>query len=208
MRLIKNSGSDRVIDELRQRLVPQGVLDIASPAFSLFAFGEIQELLSKLAKCRLVVPAIEAGDISLLGTMSDRTYRNRLQARWLARQCAAWLEAKVDVKNAPGVIPQATLITGGPGAAPSRVITGNCPFTTEGLGITPGNQLSLIQAAESAEECAILSMWFTALGTAFTYRQGPDCRSLPGSMKSLTTMSHRLSTFLRSTTCSRTSAMN
>jgi hypothetical protein len=163
MKLIKNSGSDRVVDELRRCLTPQGALDIASPAFSLFAFGEIQELLSKLAKCRLVVPSSEAGDLSLVDATSDRTYRNRLQLRWLAKQCATWLEAKADVKNAPGVIPQATLIAGGADAALNRVITGNCPFTTEGLGITPGNQFSLIQAAESAEECAILGTWFTGL---------------------------------------------
>ncbi len=144
MRLLKNSGNDRVVDELRKCLTPQGALDIASPTFSLFAFGEIQELLSKLAKCRLVFPSAEAGDPSLVGATSDRTYRNRLQLRWLAKQCATWLEAKADVKNAPGMIPQATLIAGGADAALNRVITGNCPFTTEGLGITPGNQFSLI----------------------------------------------------------------
>ena len=163
MRLIKNSGSDRVVDELRQVLVPQGSLDIASPAFSLFAFGEIRDQLSRLAKCRLLVPAGEAGDLSLLGTSSDRAYRNRLQSRWLARQCAAWLEAKAEVKSAPSVIPQATLILGGGDVALARVITGNCPFTTEGLGITPGNQFSLIQVAESAEECALLGAWFAGL---------------------------------------------
>ena len=151
MRLLKNSGSDRVIDELRRVLVPRGTLDVASPTFSLFAFGEIQGLLSGLAKCRLVVPSDEAGDLNMLGSPSDRTYRNRLQARWLARQCAAWLEAKAEVRNAPNAIPQAALIVGGEDAALSRVITGHCPFTTEGLGITPGNQFSLIQAAESTE---------------------------------------------------------
>jgi hypothetical protein len=163
MKLIRNSGNDRAVDELRQCLAAQGTLDIASPAFSLFAFGEIQELVAKLAKCRLVVPAEGAGDLLLLGTAADRTYRNRLQARWLARQCARWLEANADVKNAPGAIPQATLIAGSPAGTLTRVITGNCPFTTEGLGITPGNQFSLIQAAESPEECALLGSWFTGL---------------------------------------------
>jgi hypothetical protein len=38
MKLINNTGSDRVIDELRQTLVPPSSLDLASPAFSLFAF--------------------------------------------------------------------------------------------------------------------------------------------------------------------------
>jgi SNF2 family DNA or RNA helicase len=163
MRLIKNSGSDRVIDELRQVLPSAKALDVASPAFSIFAFGELQELLARLFECRLLIPADETNSLFLLGNTSDRAYRNRLQTRWLARQCAAWLEAKAEVKSAPGAIPQAALIVGGADAKPDRVITGHCPFTTEGLGITPGNQFSLIQAAESAEECATLRAWFAGL---------------------------------------------
>jgi hypothetical protein len=185
MRLIKNSGSNRVVDELRQVLVPQGSLDIASPAFSLFAFGEIRDQLSRLAKCRLLVPTSEAGDLCLLGTTSDRAYRNRLQARWLARQCAAWLEAKADVKNAPGAIPQAALVVGGEDAALARATTGNCPFTTEGLGITPGNQFSLIQATESAEECGLLGAWFTGLWNSLPVSPEPK-RALLARLTALT----------------------
>ena len=38
MRLIKNSGNDRVVDDLRKTLAPGSELDIASPLFSLFAY--------------------------------------------------------------------------------------------------------------------------------------------------------------------------
>ena len=48
MKLIRNTGSDRVIDELRQTLTPPSSLDLASPAFSLFAFGELRDLLDIL----------------------------------------------------------------------------------------------------------------------------------------------------------------
>lgn len=44
MKLIKNTGNDRVDDELRACLVPQSSLDIASPAFSLFAYAEVRAL--------------------------------------------------------------------------------------------------------------------------------------------------------------------
>ena len=40
MKLIKNSGNDRVIDELRRCLTPQATLDIASP--TLAPAGETQ----------------------------------------------------------------------------------------------------------------------------------------------------------------------
>ncbi len=36
-------------------------------------------------------------------------------------------------------------------------------FSSEGLGIAPGNPLSLIQASETAEESALLSQWFDTL---------------------------------------------
>jgi len=163
MKLIKNSGNERVIDELRKCLVGQDRLDIASPAFSLFAFGEVRELLFKLDKCRLVLPSAEVGDLALVGSISDRPFRNRLQTRWIAKQCAEWIDNKTEVKRVPGVIPQATLITESLDKPLNRVITGNCSFTTEGLGITPGNQFGLIQLSESAEECNLLGSWFTTL---------------------------------------------
>jgi len=57
MKLIRNTGRDRVIDELRQTLASPSSLDIASPAFSLFAFSELRDLLEKLESCRVVLPA-------------------------------------------------------------------------------------------------------------------------------------------------------
>lgn len=111
MKLIRNSGNERVVDELRKCLVGQDKFDIATPAFSLFAFGEVRELLSKLDKCRLALPSSEAGDLALVGSISDRPFRNRLHTRWIAKQCAEWIENKTEVKCVPGVIPQATIIT-------------------------------------------------------------------------------------------------
>jgi len=163
MKLIKNSGNDRVVDELKRCLAPRSSLDVASPTFSLFAFAELRELLNGLASCRLVLPADEAVDLSLLGTAADRPFRNRLQMRWLAKQCARWIDRTSDVRRVAAMIPQATLIARTPESADDRVIVGNCTFTTEGLGITPGNQFGLIQSSENAEECALLGSWFAGL---------------------------------------------
>ncbi len=163
MKIIKNSGNERVIDELRKCLMAQSTLDIASPSFSLFAFGELRELLHKLDKCRVVLPNAKADDLGIVDSIADRSFRNRLQTRWLAKQCAEWIEKTTEIKRVPGIIPQATLITESSEKALNRVITGNCSFSTEGLGITPGNQFGLIQLSESAEECALLGSWFTSL---------------------------------------------
>ncbi len=163
MKILKNSGNERVIDELRKCLIAQSTLDIASPSFSLFAFGEVRELLQKLDKCRMVLPNAKADGLGIVDSIADRSFRNRLQTRWLAKQCAEWIEKTTEIKRVPGVIPQATLITESSEKTLNRVITGNCSFSTEGLGITPGNQFGLIQLSESSEECALLGSWFTTL---------------------------------------------
>src|ERR1035441_5582888 len=88
MKLVKNAGNDRVVDELRQSLVLGSALEIASPAFSLFAFGELRGLLEGLGSCRIVLPTGKGCDLGLIGSKSDRAFRNRLQSRWLACECA------------------------------------------------------------------------------------------------------------------------
>lgn len=163
MKLIKNTGNDRVIDELRTCLVPRSNLDIASSAFSLLAYAEVRSLFEKLERCRLVIPVTEDVNLGLLGSESDRPFRNHLQTRWLARNCSEWIQKKAEVRGAPTYLPQSTIIAGEPDAAKQTIITGNCPFTTDGLGLTPGNQFSLIQCAEGPEESAMLGSWFTAL---------------------------------------------
>ena len=163
MKLIKNTGNDRVIDELRTCLVPRSNLDIASSAFSLLAYAELRSFFEKLERCRLVIPVTEDVNLGLLGSESDRPFRNHLQTRWLARNCSEWIQKKAEVRGAPTFLPQSTIIAGGPDAANQTIITGNCPFTTDGLGLTPGNQFSLIQCAEGPEESAMLGSWFTAL---------------------------------------------
>lgn len=164
MRIIKNSGNDRVIDALREAISTESTLDVASSAFSLFAFSELRSLLEKIDHCRLVMPTTKGTDLNLLGAAADRPFRNRLQVRWLARQCAEWIKNKAEVRGAPAFLPQSMLITGDTNSGlRRRVITGNCPFTTEGLGITPGNQFSLIQCSETLEEWTLLGAWFSAL---------------------------------------------
>ena len=163
MKLIKNTGNDRVMDALRSRLSASSKLDIATPAFSVFAFAEFAAQLQGLSACRLVVPGDSQTDLQLLGSDSDRAFRNQLTARWLARQCAGWIANRAEVRNTQAPLPQSSLISTAPEAASSLAITGHCPFTTDGLGLTPGNPFSLIQCSETPEECATLQAWFTQL---------------------------------------------
>lgn len=165
MKILKNSGNERVIDVIRPFLRDGGHLDMVSPSLSLFAFAELLGELSKLARTRLLLPSTKA-DLALLGTAADRAARNRLQQRWLAKRCAAWLEKNVELRHAMGAVPQGALVLRSQETVPQQVVLGSFAFSTDGLGITPGNPLNLIQASENAEESRLLSQWFDAQWSA------------------------------------------
>lgn len=160
MKLISNIGNDRVIDALRSCLDSIVTLSIASPSFSLFAFSELQELLRRIKNCRLLIPSDPHNDLSLQGADSDRIYRNRLQTRWLAKNCAEWLTTKVDVQHSPKASTQSALIAIGQDANQNLALTGDCAFTTDGLGVIPGNRFSLVHATENSAECTRIDSWF------------------------------------------------
>ena len=160
MKLIQNSGTDRVIDELRRTLIDRTEMNIVSPAFSLFAFSELQELLGKLETCRLVLQATERTYMSFLGSESDRPYRNRLQTRWIGLGCSDWIRNKTQLRVTQAGLPQSCLLIKNTDSSHLHAITGACPLTTDGLGLTPGNQFGLIQCSENPEEGAALASWF------------------------------------------------
>ncbi len=159
MKLVRNTGADRIIDLLRPALTAGRQLDVVTPALSLFAFADILEQLKVLEHCRLVLPATSS-DLALLGSEADRAARNQLRSRWLATRLAAWLEGKAEVRRAHGSIPQGAFVLRDPQSRPLNALLGSLAFTTDGLGLTPGNPLSLIQASETAEEATLLSQWF------------------------------------------------
>lgn len=159
MKLIQNRGADRAVDLLVPHLQPGQALAFMTPTFSLPAYAELRDALTRLKGTQLILPG-EGQDLEIQGGEGDRAARNRLQTRWLANQCAAWLQGQVEVRRAPGRIPQGTAVLRNAQGTPEQVIMGSVAMSTEGLGLTPGNPLSLTQASESAAEAAMLAQWF------------------------------------------------
>ena len=159
MRIVPNTGTDRVVDIVRPWLTVGNRVDLASRTLSLFAFGELAAQLAKLAGARLVLPP-EATELDLLGTVSDRAARNRLQTRWLAGQCADWVEKSAEVRKANGAVPQGAIVLRNGDGRTRQALIGSFSFSTDGLGLAPGNPLNLIQASETPDECQLLGTWF------------------------------------------------
>lgn len=169
MRIVPNAGNDRVIDVLQTHLRAGSALGCATPTFSLFAFAELKQRLEELSQTKLVLPS-SSSNLGLLGGEADRASRNRLQKRWLAAQCAAWVNDKVELRRTPGTLPQASATLSDPSGVVSQAIIGSFALTTDGLGIAPGNPLSFIQASESQEEASRLGAWFEQLWTGLGER--------------------------------------
>ena len=169
MRLVNNLGTDRVIDLMRPHLNRGSQLSCVSPSLSLFAFAELREALMQLGVVNLVLPADDES-LSLLGGDGDRAARNRLQVRWLARMCAKWLTEKVELRRANGSVPQGAVVLSNSEAVPQQVVLGSFAFSTDGLGLTPGNPLNLIQATESPDQAARLAAWFDQQWSALRAR--------------------------------------
>src|SRR5687767_8647093 len=109
MKLVKNAGSDRIVNLVRPLLISGASFDVMTPALSIFACEPLLDGLRRSPGCRLLLPA-EGFDLTLLGTPADRAARNRLQSRWLASQVGDWLRAETEVRFARGAVPQGALV--------------------------------------------------------------------------------------------------
>lgn len=160
MKLLPNTGNERVIDRLRDWLQPDSAFDLMSPDFSLYAFAESHDHLKKAGRCRILLGADTALATSLYGGSGDIAARGKLQGRWLAKVAGEWLNKHAEVRHVPTALPQSMIVVSG--HDDRHVLTGTCPFTTEGLGITPGDRLGLVQLSETDAEAAAYADWFHA----------------------------------------------
>jgi SNF2 family DNA or RNA helicase len=160
MKVIRNTGTERVIDYLRQAMRTGQALEMVTPKLSAFAFAELRKDLDQIQESRLVLPA-SFEDLEVLGAAVDRSARNQLQGRWLVAQLAAWMQGPVTVRTAKSKIPQGLLVLSDR-SGPDYALTGAFEFSTEGLGLRPGNPLGLVQGSETPEEARQFGDWFDA----------------------------------------------
>jgi hypothetical protein len=162
MRLVPNSGTDRVVDVLRAAMSRGARADIVTAGLSVFGFEELASVLSRMDECRVILPGDDATELSLLGADADRPARNRLQTRWLAKRLIEWVNDRVEVRSAHSAVPQGAFVVRDSAGNPIDALLGALELSTPGLGLTPGNPMSLIQASETATDARLLGDWFDA----------------------------------------------
>jgi hypothetical protein len=166
MKLLSNSGKQRVIDELVTSPGTTPRLGLATSGFSLFAFAEIRALLTDLTSARLLLSVSDGLPSDLVGSPEERPQRNRLLARHFARICAKWVDQKTEVRFTPFPLPQSAFIPFNSEDAPQKAIIGQCPLTLQGLGLAPSPPLGLIQSTDEPAEALMFAAWFQSAWTS------------------------------------------
>ena len=149
MRLLSNTGIDRVFDRLPQK----GTLDCAINAASI-------EGLTTLRRESELGRLILSSDAVLREDADDCRRRNRLTSRGEGLRNLAWIEA-ADVKVTARPLRQSLLLWGH--ANVGQAIIGDCDLTTAGLGLAPSKTMGMIQLLQDSAEMAGMAAWFDEL---------------------------------------------
>jgi SNF2 family DNA or RNA helicase len=167
MKILMNSGNERVIDVLKASLKRGSSVDLATNDVSLFAFGELYQTLELCTHVNLLyTPQTIPHEGSwypgnpFLGSIVERPYRNRLESVWLAKRMVAWWAHCGAVRSLTVHIPQAAIIIRDLRQVPVVALLGACSFSTEGFGLTPGNRYGIVQMTQTVEETRAVAQWF------------------------------------------------
>ena len=126
MKIVRNTGTGRVVDLLRPSLTAGRQLDVVTSSLSVFAFSELQNEVASVVRCRLLLPPASTG-LAVLGSAADRAARNRLQTRWLAERLSQWLADRAEVRRAPGTVPQGVFVLRDGEGHPLQALLGCLP---------------------------------------------------------------------------------
>jgi hypothetical protein len=158
MRIIKNIGSDRVIDYFNSVLPRAKSIDLAPSQLSLAAWPQIRRTI-RSSNVRLLLNQSVLGKAYLAGGNHEGLLRSELTMRGSAVDIATFIEERGDVRITPLPIMQ-SLITAEKVDQAGVAFQGSCSLDAAGLGLVPAGALSLIQVTETDQEAGVLQSWF------------------------------------------------
>ena len=184
MEYLDNTGRQRLGDALRDSIDDGAKLSIIASYFTVFAFGELKDELSKVDELRFIfdeptfakqmesekdprefVVRRRSRETGVGGTGLELTLRNNLNQRALARQCAEWARRRATFKTAKqrGMIATTGSYHVENPHAESHAFMGSAAnaFTLEGLGYErkPGVVTGISHFQTSAEAMGLKAMF-------------------------------------------------
>jgi len=156
-KMIDNKRTGRVIDELKENIKKGSKLNVISAYFTIYAFAELKKELSTISNMRFIFtePTFikkEAelireyylennNELSFSGNEFEIKLRNEMKQAAIAKECAKWLEEKVQIKSLKkpnAAQPRLVYIEN---KTVDTVINGTVDFTSDGLGITKSDRI-------------------------------------------------------------------
>ena len=148
---------ERVVDELKNALKKGSNLSVISAYFTIYAYEHLKREMSRIDKMRFLFkePTFVKKDEELLrqyyidrksekdiaGNEFEIRLRNELKQSSIARDCAKWIQEKVEMKSFRKPNPAQPRMIHIDNQKDAVMINGTVDFTTDGLGITPSNRI-------------------------------------------------------------------
>ncbi len=186
MEFLDNVGQNRLGDALASSIDEGAKLSIISSYFTVFAYGELKEELSRVDSVRFLFSeptfvkqmsrdkdprefeiSQQSRERSIGGIGLELTLRNKINQRAIARACADWVRSKGDFRSAKvsGVIqPGGTYVVENPGGETHAFTGAVADFTQEGLGYERRpNAVTFVSHYEGTSETAGLKAMFDSV---------------------------------------------
>jgi ERCC4-related helicase len=151
-KMLDNKKNGTVHEKLRENLKKYSKLSIISAYFTMYAYFELRNELSKIDNMRFIFtkPSFlkkdneqvreyiidKNNEKEIFGNDFELKLRNEMKQSHIAKECAEWLKNKAEIKSfkkANTAQPRMVYIENG---EDHTLISGSVDFTTDGLGIT------------------------------------------------------------------------
>ena len=155
-KMLDNKKNGMVHEELRENLKKDSKLSIISAYFTMYAYFELRNELSKIDNMRFIFtkPSFlkkdneqvreyfidKNNEKEIFGNDFELKLRNEMKQSHIAKECAEWLKNKAEIKSfkkANTAQPRMVYVENG---EDHTLISGSVDFTTDGLGITPSDR--------------------------------------------------------------------
>ncbi len=187
-----NHTRGTVAEFLREKIQPGSKLSVVSAFFTIYAYDALKESLDPIEHLDFLFgePSFvnrldpnQTGRKSFVIDADGLSLANKLQQKRVARECADWIAAKVDIRT----IRQANLLHGKmyhvASGGVEDAILGSSNFTVAGLGLgASGNNIELNLVVDGNRDRADLKQWFASIEHTFRKRAAASLLSSRGAV--------------------------
>lgn len=159
IKMLNNKEYGKVGDELKEQIKNNSKLSIISSYFTIYAYKELSKELKNIKNLRFLFtyPTFikKEDDINreyyidkkpehkMSGNEFEIKMRNELNQGSIAKECAEWIKAKVEIKSFIKANPAQQRLIHIENKDEDVAINGSVDFTTDGLGFSPSDRIDM-----------------------------------------------------------------